>query len=800
MLLTALVVLAVLTLTGVTAKHLHTRNVAADAQRFTALKNRLHDEIRRRVILYRYGLNGTRSVFAASEHLNRREFRTILEVRSLEEEFPAATGLGYIDRVPAAALDDYLAETRADGVPDFDVRMLNERVEHDELFVIRYIEPVEHNRAALGLDIGQESRRRAAAEHAMRTGDIAITAQITLVQATGGGPGFLILLPHYRPGLPLTNRVQREAALEGWVYMTMLAERLFAGAGDLTNGELDFKVFDTEELAPERMLYDDNKSLTDATQADIDRAFDHQRHHSLVTVSIGGRAWRVAMSSSPQFRAASTGGVWMTTGGGLLMATLLGLLLQTQSTSLLRAQALAREMTADLRRFALTDRLTGLPNRAAVMPVIQAAIDRSRRSADHHYTVLFLDLDRFKAVNDSHGHGAGDELLIAVAGRLRDGISNAQSDGGLGARSVAARLGGDEFLVLLDGLPGPDAAATLADRLLGDLCEPCGVSGRAVSVGASIGVAHRAAAYFSAEEVVRDADTAMYEAKRRGSGQCLTFDVSMRTRITDRLRIENDLSGAIERGEFFLDYQPIVALDTGAVETCEALVRWRHPELGVLSPDAFIGIAEENGMIVPLGAWVLDESLAQLARWRRAGSASASAGAPVPGVSVNLSRKQLVMPDLPAQVLEAMARHGTDAGRLQLEVTESQIMENRGVAIGSLRRLREAGVRIAIDDFGTGHSSLACLHAFPTDVLKVDRAFVANLDRDPNLVALLRSVTEMARTLGKRVVAEGIETDAQHRLLSELACDMGQGYRFSRPLAPEHVLAFCAQRAGLKAA
>ena len=797
-LLTALVVLAVLTLTGVTTWHLHARNAAADAQRFATLKTRLHDEILRRVKVYRYGLNGTRSVFATSGHLNRGDFRTILDVRDLEEEFPAATGLGYIDRVPASGLDDYLDRSRADGAPNFALRMLTDRVEHDEHFVIRFIEPIEHNRAAVGLDIGSEPRRRAAAEHAMATGDIAITEQVTLVQATGGGPGFLILLPHYTPGRPLNGRVQREAALEGWVYMTILAERLFAGAGDLVNGELDFKVFDTGDLTPERMLYDDNKALTGAKQADLDRAFDHQPHHSLVTVTLGGRAWRVAMSSTPRFRAASTGDVWMTAGSGLLLAVLLGLLLQSQSTSLRRAQALAEEMTTDLRRFALTDRLTGLPNRAAVMPMIQEAIDRARHTPGHHHTVLFLDLDRFKAVNDSHGHGAGDELLAAVAERLRSGVATARDAGRLGGGSTAARLGGDEFVVLLDGLPGPSAGAALAERLLGELSEPCAVSGRELRVGASVGLVHGAPAYFSAEDVVRDADTAMYEAKSRGSGQCLAFHVSMRTRITDRLRIENDLRGAVDRGEFFLDYQPIVSLDTGVVETCEALVRWRHPELGVLSPDAFIGVAEEIGMIVPLGAWVLDESLAQLARWRRV--PQPPGGAPVPGVSVNLSRKQLVMPDLPAKVLEAMGRHGTDAGRLQLEVTESQIMENRGVAIGSLRRLREAGVRIAIDDFGTGHSSLACLHAFPTDVLKVDRAFVANLDRDPNLVALLRSVTEMARTLGKRVVAEGIETDAQHRLLSELACDMGQGYRFSRPLAPEHVLAFCAQRAGMKAA
>lgn len=789
--LTGLVVLAVLALTTLTAWQLHTRNAAADAHRFESLKARLHDEILRRVKVYRYGLNGTRSVFAANEKLDREGFRSVLKVRNLQEEFPAATGLGYIDRVPTAKLEDYLARARADGAPDFAVRMLADQVTHDDLFVIRYIEPVEHNRLAVGLDIGQESRRREAAEYAMLTGDAGLTRQITLVQATGDGPGFLMLLPHYRMGLPTDTPEQRNAALEGWVYMTILAERLFAGAGDLINHELDFKVFDTLDLAPDQILYDDTKTLAGATQDQLDRAFDHQRHHSLVTVPVGGRSWQVAMSSTPRFRAESVASVWIIAGVGVLLAALLGLLMQTQASSLRRAQALAKEMTADLRRVALTDRLTGLPNRAAVLSRVQEAIDHGRRNPEHHYTVLFLDLNRFKSINDNLGHTAGDELLVAVSERLRCGLSTMHKAGQLGEGSIAARLGGDEFVVLLNGLSSPAAGAALADRLRDELGEPCRVSGRELRAAASVGMVHRESAYFSAEELIRDADTAMYEAKSRGCDHCLPFDISMRTRITDRLRIENDLRGAIGRGEFFLDYQPIVALDTGAVESCEALIRWRHPELGILSPNAFIAVAEANGLIVPLGAWVLNEALAQLARWRR--DPAVQAGAPVPSVSVNLSRKQLILPDLPDQVLEAVAQHGADPSQLQLEVTESQIMKDRDTATGSLRRLREAGIKIAIDDFGTGHSSLACLHAFPSDVLKIDRAFVANLDRDADLVALLRSVTEMARTLGKRVVAEGIETDAQHHLLRGLSCDLGQGYLFSHPLPPEQAILFGAQ-------
>ena len=807
--ITTLVVLAVIALSGVTAWHLHLRHVEADAQRFEALTSRLHDEIQRRVRVYRHGLNGTRSAFVANPNLDRHGFRAVYETRDLAQEFPAARNMGYIQHFPATERAAFLAGQQANGTPVTALGTLStpaESEDHDDLLVIRYVEPVQRNRGVLNKDISQCPLRRAAAEHAMRTGDIAISEPVTPALDRSRGQGMLILMPLYRPGLALTTPAQRETAIKGWVFMALRAQDLFMGADAPISGELAFQVFDGPDLIADKLLYDSHataaasKPKTEAeTETDRSLGANGPRHRSIINVSIGGHMWQVAVRSTPKFRAGSYQDVWATAGGGLLLAMLLGLLLQSQMTSLHRAQGLAQEMTADLRRVALTDRLTDLPNRAAVIPMIQETLDRSRGSTHpHDYAVLFVDMDRFKAVNDTLGHGAGDELLLQVARRLSRSIESARTANRLGAESTAARLGGDEFVVLLDGLTEPGAAATLADELVAALANPYHISGRELRVGASMGLVHRVEAYFSAEEIIRDADTAMYEAKHRGTGQCVAFDVAMRTRITDRLRIENDLSGAIDRGEFYLEYQPIVSLDTGVVESCEALVRWRHPDLGQLSPDAFIGVAEETGLIVPLGAWVLDAALAQLTRWR---SAPAAPGAAlVPGVSVNLSRKQLLMPDLPAQVLQALTKHGIEASALHLEVTESQVMENREVATASLRRLREAGVQIAIDDFGTGHSSLACLHAFPSDVLKVDRAFVANLDRDPNLVTLLRSVTEMARTLGKRVVAEGIETDAQHHLLHELACELGQGYRFSRPLAPEYLLAFCAQRAEGQAA
>lgn len=786
--LTTLVTLMSLLMTIGSVIYIHRGNIAADTQRFEVMKEKLHDEIVRRVKVYRYGLMGTRSVFAASEQVNRAEFRRIVEAREMSEEFPAATGIGYIHRVAFDALDTYLEDAQADGWPEFHVRMLADQIEHDDLFIICYIEPAEKNLAAIGLDIGQESRRRAAAERAMRTGEVSMTEQITLVQATGGGPGFLILLPHYTPGLPVDTQAQREEALEGWAYMTILAERMFAGAQSFIDDELDFKVFDSSELSLERVLYDEGGHLDETLQKDVLHAFDHNRFRDFVPIEIGGRKWVVAMHSTPQFKAASTVGIWVTGAVGFVLTGLLALLLHTQSTSLDRAQKIAQSMTINLREAALTDRLTGLPNRAAILEKVQDAIHRARRVDGYHYAVLFLDFDRFKIINDSLGHSVGDDLLVEISRRLTETL-RPHDTAGLGKDlSTAARLGGDEFIVLLDGLTQPEDATLVAQRLLNILSERYQLGAREVGSTASIGVVVGHPGYKTAEQLIRDADTAMYEAKKAGRGQYTLFDSEMRVRAKERLEIENDLHLALADQQFSLVYQPILALETGRVESCEALVRWNHPKHGLIGPDRFIPIAEETGLIIPLGQWVLDEALRQFAEWREKRQVPAACC-----ISVNLSRKQLILPDLFTAVTESLRRHGVPASLLHLEVTESQIMQDRRLATANLQKLRRTGVRIDIDDFGTGHSSLACIHEFPIDVLKIDRSFMANLETDPNLITVLRTVTELARNLGVQVVAEGIETKAQLELLRSLSCEFAQGYLFSRPLPADEIAAFCAR-------
>jgi len=768
--------------------YLHQNNAATDALHFDVLKEKLHGEIIRQVGVYRYGLMGTRSVFAASSYVDRDEFQQLTESRELSKEFPAATGIGYIHRVPVGGLDDFLQKTQAEGAPHFQVRMLAPQIEHDDLLIIKYIEPAQANHAAIGLDIGQEQRRRTAAEHAMRSGDMAITAHITLVQATGEGPGFLVLLPFYQPNQPTDTPQQREAALEGWVYMTLLAERLFAGTSDPTDGELSFQVFDKDELSGNKLIYDDNPSLTHKIGITPDATFNDKPLHDVMPVLLGGRHWMVTMHSTPQFQHASHKGMWMTGLGGCVLTALLVLLLQTQASSLSKAQELARTMTTDLRQAALTDRLTGLPNRAAIMEHIQNAIHRAKRVRNYHYAVLFLDFDRFKIINDSLGHGAGDLLLQEISRRLSSTLRSNDHAQNISPQHTAARLGGDEFVVLLDGMTQPGDARIVAQRLLDVLSKRYQLNNHDVGSTASIGVVTGDPGYESSDEVIRDADTAMYEAKNAGRGTYMVFDDAMRIRVNDRLNIENDLHHALKQQQLFLVYQPILSLHNGHVESFEALVRWQHPTHGLIGPDRFIPIAEETGLIIPLGQWVLNHAIEQFAHWQAHRLIPASCC-----ISVNLSRKQLVLPELCDVVTQTLHRHGVSANRLHLEVTESGIMQAPQTATANLTQLRRVGVKINIDDFGTGHSSLACLHEFPIDILKVDRAFIANLDQNTSRLAVLRTVTKLARDMGVKVVAEGIETQAQLKLLRPLSCEFGQGYLFSKPLPAANVPAFCTQ-------
>jgi diguanylate cyclase (GGDEF)-like protein/PAS domain S-box-containing protein len=450
-----------------------------------------------------------------------------------------------------------------------------------------------------------------------------------------------------------------------------------------------------------------------------------------------------------------------------------------------------KQMEEQLRVAARTDRLTGLPNRELLLDRLQGAIERHRRSRQAHYAVLFLDCDRFKIVNDSLGHEVGDQLLCAVARRLGQTVRTVDSVGRTGEATVAARLGGDEFVILLDGLARPEDAQLVAERLLETLNVPYKLAGHDMVCTASVGIVTSQFGHARAKDVLRDADTAMYEAKLGGRGRAMVFDGSMRDRVRRKLELENGLRKALENGEFLLHYQPIVSLETRRVESLEALVRWQHPQHGMVPPGEFIPVAEETGLVIPLGEWVFAAACRQLAVWRRDYGAQAP-----PSISVNLSRNQLALPDLPQRLRDMAEQAGVEPQAVHLEITESAIMADSKAAAAVVMQLKQAGFKVDMDDFGTGYSSLACLHQFPIDVLKIDRSFVTNLERGRDLAALVGAIVTLAQNLGIAVVAEGVETDGQLAMLQAFGCQFAQGFYFARPLPPDQAGVYRADRAG----
>jgi diguanylate cyclase (GGDEF)-like protein/PAS domain S-box-containing protein len=423
---------------------------------------------------------------------------------------------------------------------------------------------------------------------------------------------------------------------------------------------------------------------------------------------------------------------------------------------------------AKLHHAAFYDSLTALPNRALFTEHLQIAIKRTKQHKTHLYAVLFIDIDRFKNVNDSLGHVIGDQLLINVARRLEKCIRT---------NDIAARFGGDEFAVLLNGLKNPTDAVATAERIQEVLAQPFTLAGHDVFCGGSIGVAFSTLEYTQSEEILRDADTAMYRAKEQGKGRFEIFDKMMHSRAILRLQLENDLRKAIEREEFKVYYQPIVDMQTRIISGFEALVRWQHPERGIVFPADFIPLAEETELIIPIGNWVLLESCRQIREWQTKWNF------PVPlTISINLSGKQFKQSDLVEQIKQILYQTKLDPQYLRLEITESTVMDNAESASAMLKQIRSLGVQLSIDDFGTGYSSLSYLHRFPVNILKIDRSFVNRMTIDEESLGIVETIIALAGKLKMKVVAEGVETEAQCEQLRKFNCEYAQGYLFSKPV------------------
>ena len=417
------------------------------------------------------------------------------------------------------------------------------------------------------------------------------------------------------------------------------------------------------------------------------------------------------------------------------------------------------------------DPLTGLPGQASLKERLSEAIERARQDEAYLFAVLFLDLDWFKNVNDSLGHKTGDELLVAVANRLKNSLR---------ATDTLARLGGDEFVILLDDIDDDEHAQWIAYRLQRDLAIPFRLQEHELFTTASIGIVQRPARYEQPEDLLRDADIAMYKAKDMGKARHEVFEVTMHNKIVSRLHLETDLRRAIEKQEFLVHYQPIISLGTGRIVAFEALVRWHHPTRGMVSPGDFIPLAEETGLIVPVGNIVLREACRQMRSWQD----RYPEYLPLT-VDVNLSGVQLTQSDLISVLNNVLHETDVDGKRLRLEITESAIARDANLAIRTLYELRGLDVQTHIDDFGTGYSSLGALHRFPMQGLKIDRSFVGRMGAKDDNTEIVQTIVSLAHNLGMDVVAEGVETPAQLAQLRRMGCDYAQGYFFSKPVDGE---------------
>jgi diguanylate cyclase (GGDEF)-like protein/PAS domain S-box-containing protein len=454
-----------------------------------------------------------------------------------------------------------------------------------------------------------------------------------------------------------------------------------------------------------------------------------------------------------EFPVEMSGSVWQTPEGSFY-------------TGIIRDITKRREAEYQLVHEATHDSLTGLPNRSQFTEILEHAIKHN--SGENRFAVLFLDLDRFKIINDGLGHIVGDKLLIAIAERLTKCLR---------ASDRVARFGGDEFTILANNLANPNEAILLAERLQNELAKPFEFNGQEVFTSVSIGITYSNSSKRLPEDFLRDADTAMYCAKGGGKARYQVFDSKMHENSLSLLKKESDLRRAIERDEFKLYYQPIHNLQTNEITEFEALIRWEHPEKGLVSPADFIPIAEETGLIISIGKWVLEESCRQMSIWQKE-----FPHFPDLGISINLSAKQLLQGDFAKQLELILQESGISASRVKLEVTESSVMENADTALKILREFKKLGVRISSDDFGTGYSSLSYLNKFPFDSLKIDRSFVGKIDSDAKSEEIIRAILRLAENLNLEVVAEGIETVDQLNRLMEFGCVYGQGFYFSKPV------------------
>ncbi|MDB5399315.1 MAG: hypothetical protein JWQ55_1333 [Rhodopila sp.] len=713
-------------------------------------------------------LYSLRAHFQSLDHLpSRAEFQAFSH--DLRERVPGLRDTGWAPRITAPDRNAFEQGVRASGYPDFQIKERNadgkfvRAQDRAEYFPILYSEPGDPNRNVMGFDLASEPMRNRTITRALTANKVAATPPVKLMNIKRPNGGLMMFIA-VRPANAADGVSPRPIAgvVLGAVETAAMIENILATKVRLVG--LDMYVFDPNGPIGDRLIY---WHSTSGKPAPTEASLQAMRHWQGTLEMVDQRWGTILTPSDP-----SDNGMADRTALAVLIAGLIMMISIVAYLwfSLRRTQHLERlttdlrETTEELRRhgvkldhLARHDVLTGLANRMAFRDEVASGLRRARRGQG--MAILYLDLDRFKAVNDTLGHPAGDQLLREVANRLRDTVREADT---------ITRLGGDEFAIAQTGVEQPASADSLARRLIDVLSRPYEIDSQWVVVGVSIGITLAERDDIDVDQLLRRADLALYAAKRQGRGTWRFFANTMEFDAQALRGLEMDLRHALEHDELELYYQPQVTIADGKVRGFEALLRWHHPDRGLVMPGDFLRCAEETGLIVPIGTWALRTALRQSADWP----------ADV-RVAVNLSPHQLARDDFVETVEAALTAAGQSGGRLELEITENALMEQYVAGQTALRRLRALGVRISMDDFGTGYASLSHLRSFPFDRIKVDQSFIAGMTDSPQGSAIVRAILQLASTLNIATVAEGVETQAQFEQLAAIGCDEVQGFLFS---------------------